>query len=236
MIGIDCKNIEDLQEFPSDFFRHDVEAVAKTLIGVFLFNVDQDGTLVGGRIVETEAYCQSDPAAHCFGDKRPPSERKPPKYFDSMYLPAGHVYIYKDDSERCYLNITCDAKDYGSAVLIRSIEPCRNSVPAMKCRRLKFIKNLRESDLNQYLCSGPVRLSQALGIRANFDGKPISKTSLKLYKRNDQPPIVCGRRVGVTQGAEKMRRFALEGSAFISERGNKRFPPPIERCVETVAP
>jgi len=180
-----------------ELFKSDVETVAKALIGAFLFNVDKHGTPVGGRIVETEAYCQADPAAHCSDDKRPAGERAPRNFFDSMYLPGGHVYVYKDGPKYCYLNFTCGEPDYGSAVLIRAIEPCKDSIDAMKDRRLEFVKSLSDAELDQKLCSGPIRLSQALGIEPSMDGALISGTSLRLFSRTERPGIVWGPRVNV---------------------------------------
>lgn len=224
MAGFDCHSFELLQPLPKEFFKSDVETVASALIGAFLFNVDEHGTPVGGRIVETEAYCQADPAAHCFDDKRPLGKRLPHRFFDAMYLTGGHVYVYNDGPKYCYLNLTCGEPDYGSAVLIRAIEPCKDSVNAMKDRRLKFVKSLSDAELDQKLCSGPIRLSQTLGIDPGMDGAPISSTSLRLFSSTERPVIVCGPRVNVTRGADIIRRYAMRGSAFISERGNERYP------------
>jgi DNA-3-methyladenine glycosylase len=224
MIRFDCHSFDSLQPLPTEFFQSDVETVARALIGAFLFNVDEHGTAVGGRIVETEAYCQADPAAHCFDDKRPLGKRLPRRFFDSMYLAGGHVYVYKDGPNYCYLNLTCGDLNYGSAVLIRAIEPCRDSVDTMKDRRLKFVKSPSDAELDQKLCSGPIRLSQALGIEPRMDGALISKTSLRLFSSTERPKIICGPRVNVTRGADIIRRYAMQGSPFVSERGNERYP------------
>lgn len=77
MIEFECSSFETLRALPQGFFKADVETVARALIGVFLFNLDQHGTPVGGRIVETEAYCEADPAAHCLDDKPSPGTRLP---------------------------------------------------------------------------------------------------------------------------------------------------------------
>lgn len=236
MIGFDCHSFDSLQPLRNEFFESDVETVAKALIGAFLFNIEKDGTPVGGRIVETEAYCQDDPASHCFGDKRLVGELTPRRFFDSMYLPSGHIYVYKDGPSYCYLNLTCGKADHCSAVLIRAIEPCRDSVGAMKDRRLRFVKSLSDSELDQKLCSGPIRLSQALGIEPSMDGRPISETSLRLFSRTEQPEIVCGPRVNVTRGADLIRRYAMRGSPFVSERGNARYSLSSDQSVEPAPP
>jgi DNA-3-methyladenine glycosylase len=233
MIGFSCPSFESLQPLPKEFFKSDVETVARALIGAFLFNVDEHGTAVGGRIVETEAYCQADPAAHCFDDKRPLGKRLPHRFFDSMYLTGGHVYVYNDGPKYCYLNLTCGELDYGSAVLIRASEPCKGNVDTMKDRRLKFVKSLSNAELDQKLCSGPIRLSQALGIEPRMDGAPISETSLWLFSSTERPEVVSGPRVNVTRGADMIRRYAMQGSPFVSERGNERYPLSSGECEDT---
>ena len=194
--------------------------------------------------METEAYCENDAGAHCTYDKRPQEERrydesrsqKMRRYFDAMYLKGGHVYIYADDFKKdvpvyCHLNFTTGPEGFCSAVLIRAIEPCRDSIEQMICRRQKFMKKtLNGTLLEQKLCSGPQRLCQALGIPFQLNGAFISETPLKLYGRKDEPVILHGPRVGVTRGAEKMRRYVLQCSHFVSERNNKRFPLPVDRA------
>ncbi len=234
MIGIDCNSVQT-QEIRREFFCGDVDAVAKALIGVFLFSGP-----IGGRIVETEAYGPNDdPGAHCYYDKRPREERrydcaraaKQQRYFDAMYLEGGHLYIYCDDSSErhCHLNFTTGTAGVCGAVLIRAIEPCRGSVEQMISRRLHFVTKLSEGSLDQELCSGPQKLWHVLGITRRLNGRLISETPLKLFERKDEPVILRGARFGVTQGAELKRRYALQGSAWVSQRKSKKFPPPAER-------
>ena len=46
------------------FFARPAEQVAPELIGCLLVKRQADGELLWGVIVETEAYCQSEPACH----------------------------------------------------------------------------------------------------------------------------------------------------------------------------
>lgn len=118
MIGFDCRSLESLRPLPQEFFNSDVETVARALIGAFLYNVDEHGTAIGGRIVENRGILPSRSRRALFRYRRPLGKRYPRRFFDSMYLTGGHVYVYNDGPKYCYLNLTCGELDYGSAVLI----------------------------------------------------------------------------------------------------------------------
>jgi DNA-3-methyladenine glycosylase len=123
--------------------RRSPHEVAPELIGAQLL---VDG--VGGVIVEVEAYDHEDPAAHGFGNRR--TERNA-----SMFLPGGHIYVYRSYGIHWCMNIVCDEVGVAGAVLIRALQPT-HGVDAMAARRGVADERL--------LCSGPGRLCQALGV------------------------------------------------------------------------
>jgi len=170
--------------------------LAQDLIGTTLLI---DG--VGGMVVETEAYDHEDPASHSFGG---PTRRNA-----SMFGPAGHAYVYRSYGLHWCLNFVCGAERRGSAVLIRALEPGAG-IGVMRQRR-----GVEEARL---LCSGPGRLSQALGVTGAMDGLPLDRAPFAVLPRRQAVEVVAGRRIGITRGAETPWRFGLVGSAFLSRR------------------
>ena len=171
-------SLQGLIELNSDeldrLFYRCVDHVAHELIGLFLFN-RLENDLVGGQIIEAEAYCENDPAAHCYGDNRPHRWSPPQRWFDSMYLSGGHVYIYP----MWCLNVICGPKGFGSGVLIRALWPTCG-LDVMRKHRERQRPAARTNDA--YLCDGPENLCQALSITKGYDGQNLLDTTLRLFQ------------------------------------------------------
>jgi DNA-3-methyladenine glycosylase len=179
---------------PSDFFDRSVHEVAPDLIGVGLF---LDG--VGGTIVEVEAYDQEDPAAHGYRGRTPRNA--------SMFGPPGHAYVYRSYGIHWCLNFVCEAEGVASAVLIRAIEP-ELGLDEMRARR--------GLDAVRLLCAGPGRLCQALAVTRAHDGLPLDEPPFELRPRREEPEIVTGLRIGITQAADRPWRYCAAGSRYLS--------------------
>jgi DNA-3-methyladenine glycosylase len=155
-----------------------------------------------GRIVETEAYQQDDPASHSF---RGPTARNA-----VMFGPAGHVYVYFTYGMHHCMNIVTGRVGEGSAVLLRAVEPLEG-LDAMASRR-----GLADPRL---LCAGPARLAQAFGIDRRADGIRLSVAS-GLWLARGRPvhdaDVVVGSRVGIRQGIDRPWRFGVLGSPYVS--------------------
>jgi DNA-3-methyladenine glycosylase len=176
------------------FFARSVHDVAPDLIGAELL---VDG--VGGRIVEVEAYDHEDPAAHGFRGRTARNA--------AMFGPPGHAYVYRSYGMHWCLNFVCEGEGVASAVLIRAIEP-RTALATMRSRR--------GVEADRLLCSGPGRLTEALGITRRHDGLALDRPPFALRGREGPVEILAGQRIGITKAAEKPWRYGLAGSKFLS--------------------
>ena len=177
------------------FFDRSVHAVAPDLIGTTLL---VDG--VGGLIVEVEAYHHTDPAAHSF---RGPTPRN-----RVMFGPPGFTYVYRSYGIHWCINFVCEQEGSASAVLIRALQPT-HGIPAMRRRR-----GLRDE---RALCSGPGKLTEALGITIAQSGLPLDRPPIALHARTSKPEIVAGVRIGITKAVELPWRYGLKDSKFLSK-------------------
>ena len=177
------------------FFARSVHDVAPDLIGVTLL---VNG--VGGIIVEVEAYHHTEPAAHSF---RGPTPRN-----RVMFGPPGFAYVYRSYGIHWCVNFVCEKEGSASAVLIRALQPT-HGLAAMRRRR-----GLHDE---RSLCSGPGKLTEALGITDEHNGLALDAAPMALYARIGKVEVVTGLRIGITKAQELPWRYGLKGSRFLSK-------------------
>ena len=177
------------------FFDRSVHEVAPDLIGATLL---VNG--IGGLIVEVEAYHHTDPAAHSF---RGPTPRN-----RVMFGPAGFTYVYRSYGIHWCLNFVCEEEGSASAVLIRALEPT-HGIAAMRRRR-----GLHDE---RSLCSGPGKLTEALGITIAHSELPLDRPPFALHARTGKANIISGVRIGITKAADLPWRYGMQGSKFLSK-------------------
>ena len=177
------------------FFGRSVHQVAPDLIGATML---VNG--VGGIIVEVEAYHHTDPAAHSYNGPTPRNQ--------VMFGPPGFAYVYRSYGIHWCVNFVCEKEGSASAVLIRALEPTRG-LAAM--RRRRGVEDERA------LCSGPGKLTEALGITHAHNGLALDVPPIALYARKGWVDVVAGIRIGLTKAVELPWRYGLRGSRFLSK-------------------
>jgi DNA-3-methyladenine glycosylase len=177
-----------------DLFGRGVHEVARGLLGC-TFLVDG----VGGVIVETEAYSPDDPASHAYRGRTTRNA--------AMFGPAGRLYVYRSYGIHWCANVVCEAEGIGAAVLLRALEPTAG---------LERMAARRGLDDPRLLCSGPGRLTQALGVTSEHDGSALDRPPFALLPRAGDPDVVAGPRVGISSATDLPWRYSVAGSAFVS--------------------
>jgi DNA-3-methyladenine glycosylase len=180
----------------SDFFKRDPLTCARELIGAELIWGACSGTLV-----EVEAYAAiDDEAAHTFTR---PSARS---FIERNK--AGAAYVYFNYGVHWMLNVLVKG-DANGFVLIRALEP-RRGVELMKRRR--GIDDLRQ------LCSGPGKLTEALGITGGHHEIDLCSDPRHCFVSNSRArvDVVADKRIGISRSAHLPWRFTLRGSPFVS--------------------
>ena len=157
--------------------------------------------LASGRIVETEAYVVGDAAGHAYRGMTPRNR--------SLFLERGHAYVYLVYGSAYMLNVSSEIAGIGAGVLIRALEP-RDGIPIM--RRNRHTEQLRD------LARGPGRLTAALRVDRQLDGLDLCQEGVLWLGRDDLDPGEIGQsvRIGITREANRLLRFYVRGSPFVS--------------------
>jgi DNA-3-methyladenine glycosylase len=177
-----------------DFYDRSVHDVARDLIGCKV----RHGK-AAGRIVETESYHMDEPACHAFVGVTQRTQ--------TLYGPPGRAYVYFSYGVHSLLNAVCEEEGVGAAVLIRALEPVEG---------LDVIRARRGLQRAEDLCSGPGKLTQALGIGLELNGSSLLDGPIELLAREYAPRIVLGERIGITKAAELPWRFCDADSRHVS--------------------
>jgi len=189
------------------FFARSVHAVARDLIGCRLLYEGR-----GGTIVETESYERDDPACHAFVGLTPRTE--------TLFGPPGRAYVYLSYGIHSLLNFVAEPEGDAAAVLVRALEPT-HGVEEMRARRGDpLAPGTRKSPRRDTdLCSGPGKLTEAIGVDLGDNGADLSREPFLLQPREPgwNGEIVTGPRIGITKAVERPWRFCLAGSPFVSK-------------------
>ncbi len=185
-----------MEPLPPEFYARPVLQVAPDLVGCTVVHGETAGT-----IVETEAYHEEEPASHSYNGRTPRNR--------VIFGAPGIAYIYRSYGIHALLNAVCEPEGVGAAVLIRALAPAAG---------LELMRERRGIAEERELCSGPGRLTQALGIDLDLNGTPLDGGPIAILPREGPAPAVLGTapRVGITKAVELPWRFAATGNRNVS--------------------
>jgi DNA-3-methyladenine glycosylase len=191
-----------MRPLPRSFYDRPVLEVARALIGCVV-----EHERCAGVIVETEAYHESEPASHAFVGLTPRTQ--------VLFGAPGIAYVYRSYGIHALLNAVCEPAGVGAGVLIRALAPVEG-IELMRERRGAIGGlTLRDSEL----CSGPGKLTQALGVELRENGTSLSRGPVRIGPREGvwrDPAIAVGTRIGITKAPELTWRFAAAGDVNVS--------------------
>jgi len=186
------------------FYARSVHDVARDLVGCVLRHGE-----TAGRIVETESYHESEPACHAHVGLTARTH--------TLFREPGVAYVYRSYGVHALLNAVCEPEGVGAAVLIRALEPLEG---------LDLMRERRALARDEDLCSGPGKLTQALGIGLALNGSLLTAGPILVEPRHAAPRLVESTRIGITKAAALPWRFCDADSRHVS----RPWPPAMRRA------
>jgi DNA-3-methyladenine glycosylase len=197
---------EPFPALPPSFFARPAEQVAPDLIGCLLVKHQPYGELLWGVIVETEAYCQSEPACHGHRRRSPSNE--------TLFGEPGRFYVYVSYGIHHCVNVVTHRANWANGVLLRAV-----AIPGEPER----------------VAAGPALLARHFGIDRGLDSQPvhpvrglwIAPRPSQLVKLGPADLVQTGR-IGISQGQELPWRWYLRASRSVSRRARGDRQPPAQ--------
>jgi DNA-3-methyladenine glycosylase len=175
------------------FLQQNSLSVAEKLIGWHFYKKTED-RLVGGVIIETEAYNQIDAASHTYKGQTPRNE--------VMFGPSGRIYVYFTYGMHYCVNIVTGARGQGEGVLIRTLTPDKG---------IELIRKRRGDRSDLELTNGPAKICQALDITIKDNGNIIDQNKFILTPPTKEFIIATTTRIGIKKDTERLWRFVAKG-------------------------
>lgn len=196
--------IENVPQIHGSFYQQPTLDIARQLLGKMLWRRIGD-EVVGGIIVETEAYISSvDPASH--------NHRKPSPRSSVMFGPPGCAYIYAIYGMHHCLNVVTEPEGTSAAVLIRAVMPT-HGVERMRqlCPKRQAVNDLAK---------GPGCLCQAFALTLADNATDLMGNTVWISESPAKAPlsdnIATSPRIGISRGCDLFWRFYLRGNPAVS--------------------
>lgn len=188
-----------LEKIPEDFYLRDTHHVARNLIGKYLIR-DVNGTLIAGRITETESYIGAiDKACHAYGYKKTQRTKM-------LFEKGGIAYVYLIYGIYCCMNVIAEKEGEPCGVLIRAADIVLGQDKASELRYGKKYEDLKPRERTN-LSNGPGKLCIAMGISRELNGARLSGDDIYISPdiegiTSPEFKIEEGKRIGIDYAQE----------------------------------
>ena len=125
-----------------------------------------------------------------------------------LFGPPGYAYVYLSYGIHSLLNAVAEPEGEAAAVLIRALEPTHG---------VERMRERRGSKPDTELCSGPGKLTEALGIDLSHNEADLTREPFLLTPpAGPSPKILAGPRVGITKAVDLPWRFSAAANPYVS--------------------
>ncbi|HEY3403308.1 MAG TPA: DNA-3-methyladenine glycosylase [Ohtaekwangia sp.] len=194
-------------KLPESFYqRSDVVKIARELLGKVLFTRIK-GVVTSGVIVETEAYSWKERGCHAYEGRKTNRNAV-------MFEDGGLAYVYLCYGMHNMFNVVTNVQGIADAILVRAVEPVEG-IAEMQLRR-GAIRSAHQ------LTSGPGKLTRAMGIDRNLNGKFLRDNEVWIEDRGyklKRTLIEASPRIGIDYAGEDAKlpwRFTIKGNRWVS--------------------
>ncbi|MFB6229560.1 MAG: DNA-3-methyladenine glycosylase [Salinibacter sp.] len=200
-----------MEPLPTNFFAESTVSTARHLLGAHLVHEHPAAGRLAGRIVETEAYTEDDPACHASHLSRNPETGTITGQGRGrdLFAAPGTAYVYLIYGVHWLLNVVTEPEGTAGAVLIRAVEPMAG---------VDIMQEWRSRPTTD-LTNGPGKLTEAFGVDDEQHGMDLTGPPLYLADGEAVPDeeVATSSRIGITKGVERPWRWYVTGSSFVSK-------------------
>ena len=202
-----------MDPLPASFFDRSTVRVAQDLLGARLVHDHPESPQeqLVGRIVETEAYTEDDPACHASHLSNDPetgtvSGRGRGR---DLFAAPGTAYVYLIYGLHWLLNVVTEPKGTAGAVLIRAVEPESG---------IDFMTKMRSVQRRVDLTNGPGKLTDAFDVGEGFHGADLTRPPLYFAEGStvEASRVAQSSRIGISKGVDRSWRWFVTENRFVS--------------------
>lgn len=201
-----------MDPLPTSFFDRPTVQVAQDLLGQHLVHDHPEAGRLVGRIVETEAYTEDDPACHASHLSKDPEtgEISGQGRGRDLFAAPGTAYVYLIYGMHWLLNVVTEPAGTAGAVLIRAVEPTSG---------IEFMRETRGVQRDADLTNGPGKLTDAFDVGEDFHQSALTQSPLYLAEGRSvaEHEVARSSRIGISKGVERPWRWYVVENPFVSK-------------------